>query len=104
MEIKNSKGKNIITVTVAKAVAIFATAVLASAGGSAWASYNIARTVPFRVQALENDIVSLKLEHKHFVDSIGSVSTDIAVTKNDVQTIKDALLEVRNTLREWRLE
>jgi len=103
MEIKTIKRKNVITITVAKAVFIFISAVLAAAGSSAWASFNISRSLPFRVQATENDVLDLKKEFKVTGDNISDIKTDVAVTKNDIINMKESLKEINNTLKDWRL-
>jgi len=101
---KSGKKQNIITVTVAKAATIFISAVLAAAGGSAWASFNLAQSIPFRVQANERDISGIKeeqiAEHKTLVE----VQKDIAVIKNDVINMKEITKETRDILRGWGLD
>lgn len=103
MEIKSYKKQNIITLTVGKAVIIFTSAIIAAAGGSAWASFNVARSLPFRVQATENDVLDLKREYKETGESISTIQTDIAVTKNDIQTMKDSIENINSILSTWEV-
>ena len=101
---KVNKKQNIITLSVAKAVTIVVSAILAAAGSSAWASFNLAQSIPFRVQANERDISGIKeeqiAEHKTLVE----VQKDIAVIKNDITNMKEITQETRDILRGWRLD
>ena len=100
---KIGKKQNIITVTVSKAATIFISAVLAAAGGSAWAAFNLAQSIPFRVQANERDISGLKIEQVEERKTLEEVKKDIAVIKNDVTNVKEISKETRDILRGWRL-
>ena len=104
METKNIKRKNVITITVAKAIFIFVSSILAAAGSSAWASFNLAQSIPFRVQANERDISGLKIEQVEDRKTLEEVKKDIAVIKNDVTNVKEISKETRDILRGWRLD
>lgn len=104
MEIKTIKRKNVITVTVAKALFIFISAIIAAAGSSAWASFNISRSLPFRVQATENDVLDLKKEFKNTATDISSIKTDVAVTKNDIETMKENIKNINSILSNWEVD
>lgn len=93
MDTKNNKKKNIITITLTKAVIIVATAILASAGTAVWGTLAVANTIPFRVSALENDISQLK-----------PTLTDIAVMKNDIINIKEHVQDIKKIVSDWKLD
>ncbi len=101
---KVNKKQNIITLSVAKAVTIVVSAILAAAGSSAWASFNLAQSIPFRVQANERDISGLKIEQVEDRKTLEEVKKDIAVIKNDVTNVKEISKETRDILRGWRLD
>lgn len=104
METKNSKGRNVVTTTVLKAVGVLAAAVISSFVAGIGTRMAIANTLPFRVQALENDVLDLK---KNFESTSGDISTikkDIAVTQNDIQTMKESLKNINLILSSWEVD
>jgi hypothetical protein len=60
MDNKNNKEPSVITITLNKAIIIVATSILVSAGGAIWATLAVANTIPFRVSAIENQLVEIR--------------------------------------------
>lgn len=56
----NLTKSKVIEISVFKATGIVATAILASAGASIWGTLSVANTVPFRVEAIENNISKIQ--------------------------------------------
>ena len=52
--------ERVITLSFQKAILILVTAILGSAGAAVWGTLVIANTIPFRVDALERDVISIK--------------------------------------------
>jgi hypothetical protein len=104
METKNRKERSIITTTLYKAVGILAAAIITSFVAGVGTRMAIANTIPFRVQALEDDVLDLK---KNFESTSGDISTikkDIAVTQNDIQTMKESLKNINSILSNWEVD
>ena len=60
MDNKNNKEPSVITITLNKAIIIVATSILVSAGGAIWGTLAIANTIPFRVNAMEQQIGEMR--------------------------------------------
>ena len=56
----DNKKTRIITLSLNKALLIFSSAIIASVGGSVWATISIFNTVPFRVSAMETQIAEMR--------------------------------------------
>ena len=56
----DNKKTRIITLSLNKALLIFSSAIIASVGGSVWATISIFNTVPFRVSAIEQQITEMR--------------------------------------------
>lgn len=54
------KAEKVLRIGLYKAVGILATAVLGSAGVAVWGTITIANTIPFRVSAIEKDVMEIK--------------------------------------------
>lgn len=104
METKNRKERSIITTTVLKAVGVLAAAVITSFVAGIGTRMAIANTIPFRVQALEDDVLDLKKDFKSTSNDISTIKKDIAVTQNDIQTMKESLKNINLILSSWEVD
>lgn len=104
METKKSKERSIITTTLYKAVGVLAAAIITSFVAGIGTRMAIANTLPFRVQALENDVLDLKKNFKSTSDDISTIKKDIAVTQNDIQTMKESLKSINSILSSWEVD
>ena len=59
----NLVSEKVIRIGVSKAVVIFATAVIGSAGSAFWAGLRIANAIPFQIQAIEKEVAEMKGDH-----------------------------------------
>ena len=104
MEVKNKKRKNYVTTTVWWAATIFFGAIISAAGLGAYSAFSLGRSVPFRVSAVEGDISSLKEISRKDSENASVIKTDIAVIKNDIETLKDSQREILSILRAWEVD
>ena len=98
----NNIPRKIITISIWKAILVVVTAVLGSAGASIWGTLAVANTIPFRVSAIETEIIDIKKDFMPYTLSIEKWTTNekehVAIGKKlDVIEIKiDA---IRNLIK-----
>ena len=85
----NQKPKKTITVDLWKAMLIFITALIASAGGGVWATLGVINNDHFAIASNTEDIQKIDKNYCIFMESITKDITDIKV---DIATIKGSLL------------
>lgn len=55
--------EKVVRIGLNKAILIFATAVLGSAGASFWGGLRLANAIPFQIQAIEKEVDAMKNDH-----------------------------------------
>lgn len=92
----------VVRVSVQKALAILATAVLGSAGAAVWGTLAVANTIPFRVTAMERDITDIKTNYQP--KDISNLKWDqnektLVVLEKKLDNIDLKVDEIRNLIK-----